>query len=276
MTLCTPWIDGDDVAACCVIEDATDSSIFDVAATLASELLFEFSGRLFPGVCETTVRPCSTSCGCPWQILSRGYVIWNPQGIDPLFGGWWCNDESCGCAPLSRVLLAGQAREITEVKVNGDIVDPDTYRLDQGRWLTAVRELDTDPVHVWPGCQNQDLPDDQPGTFSVTYTYGLDVPESGRMAAEELACEIYKSCNGQKCQLPAGTTKVTRTGVTVERPLFYSWGWERGSRTRPKGWNTGMPRCDLFLNAYNPSGLLRRPVFWSPARRGRYAPTLGT
>ena len=276
-TLCTDWITADDVAACCSIEDATSSAIFDSAAVAAQELLFELSGRIFPGICETTDRPCSDWCVCPWQVLSRGHIIWNPMGIDPLYGwGWWsCNGDQCGCRPLSRALLAGQPLEVSEVKIDGVVVDPATYRLDQRRWLTRVNDLSApDTALTWPGCQNLALPDTEHGTWSVTYTYGEDQPQAAINAATELACQIYKACNGQECQLPTGTTRVARTGVTIERPAFLSFGWQKGGRTIPKGWNTGMPAVDMFLNAYNPSGLSRRPVFWAPGRP-RYAVHVG-
>ncbi len=278
-TLCSDWITGDDVALCCQGDYGTDSSVFDMVAESAQQILFELSGRLFPGVCETTVRPCRTGCACPWQVLSRGHIVWNPYWLDPLYGyGWWgCGDgEQCGCAPLSRVLLAGQVIEVTEVRIDGDIVDPATYRVDNRRWLTRLRDpADPNIVLRWPGCQNLDLAPGEDGTWEVDYTYGVEVPSAGEMAASELACELYKQCNAQPCALPTGTTRATRPGVIIERPAFTSWGFEKGGRTRPRGWNTGMPLVDLFLNTYNGNGLSIRPIFWSPSLRGRYAQTYG-
>lgn len=272
-TLCSDWITGDDVAACCAGVEVTGPVAFDDVAAAASELLFELSGRQFVGVCTTTDRPCSNTCGCPWQILSRGYVIWNPMGIEPWWG-WWCDGNPCGCGALSRVMLSGGAISVSEVKIDGDVVDPDTYRLDERLWLTRTRPSADDDPNMWPACQALDLPDDQPGTFSVTYTYGEEVPAAGIAAAAELACQLYKACAGVECQLPAGTTRVARTGVVIERPAFLSWGWQKGGRTIPKGWNTGMPTVDLFLNAYNPGGLQREPVFWAPGRP-RFAEHVG-
>lgn len=279
MTLCTPWIDGTDVAACCSVEDASDPTIFDAFAELASELLFTYSMRRFPGLCEAVVRPCRTGCGCPWQVLSRGHIVWNPywMGYPYWGGGWRCEGDECGCAPLSRVLLGGNVQEITEVVIDGEVVDPATYRVDQRRWLVRVNPTeDTNPINVWPGCQNMTLPEDQPGTWAVTYTYGTDVPESGRAAAADLACNLYKQCNNQPCALPPNTVRSARQGVIMEKPALVSWGFEKGGRSIPRGWNTGMPTVDAFLNAYNPTGLVRRPIIWTPTARLRYAPTAGT
>lgn len=279
MTLCSDWLTGTDVAECCDIEDASDPTVFDAAAQAAQELLFELSLRRFPGVCEATVRPCRTTCGCPWQILSRGYVVWNPNFIGPWgWGAWSCGDglwADCGCRPLSRVLLAGYVQEITEVVIDGEIADPNTYRVDNHRWLVRTRETDDDPLPHWPGCQDLTLPETEDGTWAVTYTYGLDVPLAGVNAARELACEIYKSCSGQECALPKGTTRVIRQGVIIEKPAFTSWGFEKGGRSIPRGWNTGLPMTDAFLNATNPTGLTRVPIFWSPTRALRYAQEYG-
>ena len=119
MTLCTDWITGEDVAACCDVSDASDPTIFDLAAEQAQELLYEVSGRLFPGVCEQTVRPCWTGCACGWQVLSRGYVVWNPNWYGGwgggLYGGWMCDNDSCGCMPLSKVPLAGYVQDIASM-----------------------------------------------------------------------------------------------------------------------------------------------------------------
>jgi hypothetical protein len=265
MPPCTDWITGDDVADCCSVE-STSGALFDVVASQSQDLLFELSGRLYVGECERTVRPCRTSCGCGWQVLSRGHLVqW--RGSE-----WWCDSNACGCAPLSRVKLAGYpVRAISEVKIDGDIVDPATYRLDEQRFLIRVRELSTDDVLSWPGCQSMDLPDTQEGTFSVTYTYGADPPEAAINAAAELACELYKACDmSLTCALPTGTTRVTRQGITIERRAFTSWAFQKGK------WNTGLSLVDAFLNAYNPAGLQRRPTFMGPGAQHRYARPVGT
>jgi len=83
MALCTPWIDGEDVLACCSVETSS-GVIFDQVATEASDLLFELSGRLFAGECEKTVRPCRTTCHCGWQVLSR--TVFGARVVDTQSG----------------------------------------------------------------------------------------------------------------------------------------------------------------------------------------------
>lgn len=273
MTLCSDWLTGEDVALCCNIPAASDPTVFDFAAEQAQELLFELSGRQFSGICEQTVRPCRTWCACGWQILSRGHIVWNDQwNWGPYNGSWLCNDDPCGCQPLSKVPLSGFVQEIVEVQIDGSVVDPATYRVDRHRWLVRQRlSPDDDQTPVWPGCQSMDLAPGEAGTWTVTYTYGVDVPAAGVAAAAQLACEIYKSCTGEECALPPGTTRTNRQGLTIEKVAFAQWGWTTGKRAgQIKGWNTGLSAVDLFLNAYNPGGLPRVPVIWSTASPPRF------
>jgi len=270
------WLTGEDVAACCSVE-TTDSSIFDDAAQIAQELLFQLSGRIFPGIGVRSVRPCATDCACGWQVLSRGHIVWSDSWHGD-WQGWWCNDMPCGCWPLSRVKLAGYpVQTVTAVKIDGAAVDPATYRLDNHRWLTRVRDpADPDTVLHWPSCQNLDLPDTEDGTFSVSYTYGQNPPQIGIDAAAQLACELYKECAGEACALPKGTTQVSRQGVTINKPAFAAWAFQEGRVAgMGRGWHTGMPLVDAFLNAFNPAALKRRPTVWAPSMTRRYAPSVG-
>lgn len=249
---CSAWTTTTAVAACCgAVEDET---VYEDAVAAASEVLYEASGRRFVGLCQQTVRPCRSDTMCGVQVLSRGHVIgWS--------GGNW-DGYDCGCSPLSRVKLAGQVRAIVEVKIDGVVVDPDTYRIDEEMWL--VRKNDA----RWPSCQALSYDDTEAGTFSVTYTYGQSPPVMGQQAARELACEIYRACNNDEaCRLPTGVTRITRSGITIERTFM--------GRDSDGVWRTGLPLVDLFLNRYNPSGIPRRAVFWSASSRGRYARRAG-
>lgn len=248
---CSAWTTAEDVFACCSADDVGSSpEMYDDAVDQASQILFELSGRQFAGLCSKTVRPCRTGCGCDWQVLSRGYVIWH--------GDYWnCNNTACGCSPLSSVLLSGYpVREITEVKIDGAVIAESEYRLDRKRYLIRKNG------GQWPGCQDLSLDDTEEGTWSVSYTYGQNPPLAGRAAATELACEVYKSCAGdEECVLPDGVSRIQRQGIVIERNAFVAWGRQLGI------WRTGLPLVDLFLNAYNPSGIRRRTTFITPGRR---------
>lgn len=260
MAPCTPWITDDDVAECCSVE-TSDPIIFSAVATVASDLLYMLSGRQFSGECERTVRPACDPCYCGYQILSRGHIV----------GPWdWgypyasmCNECLVSCAP-SLVKLSGYpVREITQVKIDGDVVPGTDYVLWNDRYLKRLDD------GRWPFRQDLTLEDTEDNTFSISYTYGQDVPAAGVMAAAQLACELYKECAGETCALPKGTTRVTRQGITVDRLAFTSWAWAKS-----KSWQTGLPLVDAFLSAYNPSGLQRRPIFYAPGHR-QYAQEFG-
>lgn len=249
---CSPWISGDDVAECCNVETTTPA-LFDEVATQASDLLFEISGRLYAGECgPRTVRPECDSCWCGYQVLSRGYVIGPWDYGYPLM---LCDSCLIACQP-SLVKLAGvPIREITEVLIDGNVLDPSKYRVFNDRYLQRL-----DNGH-WPHTQNLTLADTEDHTFSIEYTWGADPPALGVAAAAQLACELYRECSGGDCALPKGVTRLTRQGVTIDKLAFTAWSFRDGR------WATGLPLVDAFLSQSNSAGLMRRPVCWSPGKR---------
>lgn len=267
---CQPWTSPQAAWACCgspmTTVDGDECPVdFSSQVLAASEVLFELSGRLYSGACEQTVRPCRMGCDCGIQVLSRGHVI-GPWDFGWYWGNysWMCGDDPCGCWPVSRVLLPGYpVREILEVKIDGDVVDPSTYVLQNWRWLQRMRDpAEPDTALQWPSCQAMDLPDTADGTFSVTYRYGQDVPVMGQNAAASLACEMYRACAGDgDCAIPANAVRVTRQGVTIDKGEMLGWIF---TKRREQGWSTGLPLVDAFLNATNRFGNTQRPKTWSP------------
>lgn len=268
---CSPWIAGEDVvrnSGGAIPSDFSDVYLLDDFAYEASAALFEISGRRFTGRCgPITVRPTRQNCAC-WGPASLGLGPWYWSSSAWGVGAWgWSNEcgDRAGCQPLSKVRLAGYPiREIVEVKIDGDVLPPlddegnPNYELRLYRELVRMGQM-KDGVHTprsWPGCQSLDLADDQPGTFSVTYYRGTDPPQLARDAAAQLAFQLYLSASGSGCQLPAGTTMVTRQGVTVERGLLANWF----DPTKP----TGIPAVDLFLRAYYTVKAARPSAVFSP------------
>jgi hypothetical protein len=256
---CTGWLTGDEVADCCSASEevGTATVLLDDAADVASQLLYELSGRRWVGLCSRTVRPCHSNCGCGWQVLSRGHIVGS---------SWACEGRTCGCRSLSRVRLAGYVREITQVKIDGIVVDASVYRVDEHQWLTRI------DGSRWPACAHVDLPDTEEGTFSVSYTYGKTPPLAGVEAAKQLACQIFTRCSNSgasvDCQIPEGAVRVTRQGITVERAIF-----ARNPQTG--AWESGLSAVDQFLNSYNPKGIPRRGLFISPRSSDRFARPVG-
>lgn len=268
---CQPWITGADVAADCdALDFSGDPAVYDPYALAASEILWAASGRQYSGACQTTARPCVKDCGC-W-----GFPYGNGWGLAWNTGGWWiagggngisavqgwvgaggdCYQNGC-CGNLSRVKLSGYpVTAIDEVKIDGDIIDPAAYRLDQWKYLTYMADADGN-ARRWPACQRLDEDDDQPGTFSVTYTHGIQPPQIGLDAAVQLACVL--AAEGGPCELPPGTTEVQRQGVTIALALRAS---SRRGELPPS--LAGLTLVKTFLATVNPNGLTRRSAFWSP------------
>lgn len=277
---CQAWCDAQDIVDCdSSLIVGSDTQVLEAAAYEASQMLYQLSGRQFAGRCDSvTVRPCADGCGCWPNWLFPGLSPGAPQfpvgawgwwGTSWSAGAWGWGQAGCGCTPLSRALLPGYpVTSIVEVKIDGVVLDESEYRLDEYRWLTRMADADGNP-QWWPGCQRLDLPDTEPGTWSCTYVHGVSPPALGVRAAAQLGAEIYKACSGGECALPAGTRQVTRAGVTIQKAPFVAWAQIDGR------WATGLTAVDMFLSAYNPSGLTRRPVSWSPGGP-KYARRIGT
>lgn len=246
---CQDWVTSDEVAECCGVEPGTDvdTATLETAATMASELLYILSARQFPGVCARKVRPCRSGCGC-----THGGDGWRWTGMY-----WSLNGSTCGCGCVQQVrLYGGPVRAIVEVKIDGETVAPDEYRLDENRYL--VRLADSDGRRqAWPRCQRLDLADTETGTWSVEYLAGLSPPTLGVQAAASLACELFRACRSSgECALPTGVTRVVRQGLTIEKVTGLASMLRKGQ--------TGLPLVDAFMAAYNPTGSRRPAAVWSP------------
>lgn len=225
------------------------------AVQIAADVLWILSGQRF-GLCEVTIRPCREEC---WN----GYWAWNDWwpgvgGSSRVGGGgprpWWYNglwynvcggcSGSCSCTMLDEALLPAPTREVIRVMLDGEVMDPSRYRVDENRKLVR-----TDGA-LWPMCQNMAAADDQPGTWSVTITVGEDVPLLARRAVGQLAAELAKDCAGEGCMLPYEVTSLSRQGVNL------SFG--SPSEVDPVISQLNLRWVSLFLNTYNPSGLRRR------------------
>ncbi len=254
--VCTPWTDADQILACC---DATfDTNVdLDTAAELASDLLYEISGHRFPGLCETTVRPCGTGGSC--------FANWVPTGHLPyqwFSGPWgygdpyaWHAGRDCHCGTLSKIRLAGYPiREIQEVSIDGVVLDPAEYRLQTDRYLIRLADADGNPQR-WPSCQRMDI-DEGVGTMFIHYRYGLEPPLAGLAAAAQLACQIAKACRNEECEIPVGTVRVARQGITIDTQQLGLWllGTMR----------TGMPLVDAFISVYAGQRQQRRTALMVP------------
>jgi hypothetical protein len=237
--------------------DTLNPAVTGVAVSMATETLWALTGMRF-GVCQVTLRPCRSECddgrfyddfGPPW---ASGYY---PQPA--LIGGLWFNlvcgscTSGCSCGTVSEVRLPAPVNEIIEVLVDGAVLAASSYRLDNNRLLVR-----TDGGE-WPRCNDLSLDDTEPGTWSVTATYGEELPQGAALAMGELACEIAKAADGGDCKLPAGLQQLVRQGVTISYP-------DVGELFRQG--RTGLYLVDMFVSTWNPYGLRQRSRVYSVDR----------
>lgn len=264
---CQAWISGDDLQ--CTGIDELDKQQRDALAVEASMLMFELSARQFYGICgPVTVRPCQGNCGPSLGWASGGWQwSWGYWSGNWGYGWYWGNENGvrqCSCGWDSVIELAGYpVTEVTEVKIGGQVLAPTftggapRYRLDQDRYLTRMTDPDdpNTPLH-WPLCQRLDLDDDQPGTFAVSYRYGVPPPPLGISAAKQIACQLMLAGTNQNCALPAKVSRIVRQGATLEMVTPIAEMLRKGA--------TGLIAVDAFIAAYNPIGLRRRPAVFTP------------
>jgi len=213
VSTCAPWADVGDLCAPCD-DYVIDAGLLADGLQMASDILFDLTGRRWPGECTDLIRPCC-SCGSP---------------------------QDCGCGSLSMIELPGHpVVDVVEVKIDGVVVDPARYRVDDHRWLVYLPESDSAERQSWPSCQRLDRADTEEDTFSVEYLYGQAPPIGGIWSAATLACQLVLSCDpamASQCRLPKRVTTITRQGVTlaVIDPLTLF----------PEGM-TGLPEVDLWI-----------------------------
>lgn len=231
---CTDWTDEEAVA--CLFPDISDtrgacadpddepipaSYAWNDAELIriASRILFLRTCRRFPGECVVELRPCDPCKSC----------------------------SSCKCW-YTFIPLAGQypILDVLEVKIDGVVIDPNSYRVDEYRRLVRT------DGGSWPRNQNLNSDPDEVGSnsFVIRYTTGRAIPEDLRYAATLLVGELKRACAGsESCKLPDRVTSVVRDGVSFD--LVDPQEIANGS-------SFGVPMIDSILKSY-PCDDARRP-----------------
>lgn len=212
---CTWEVDYTDCTTCTALDSLPASGVESVEE-MATTFLWNWTGRQF-GLCEVTVRPCRDGCTEGMSTFGRppGKSMWNPA----LIGGQWFNlgcgvcGDVCGCQDTPVLTLPGPIDSVQQVVIDGVVLDPSDYRVDNHRWLVRL------DGSRWPTCQDLSAPavtgTEGDGNFYVTYTKGVAVPVGGQKAAGVLACELAKAMCGLACSLPRRVQSITREGVVV-------------------------------------------------------------
>ena len=240
---CEPW---ELNPACTRGLDPENEPLDAYVVSVATNLLWRRTAGVY-GLCEVTVRPCGRRCG-----TASGFMYWpvltgSGQWINVTCG---CADQACGCCTVSDIPLDGPVDSIVEVLINGVVVDPDTYRVDNGYRLTRVS-----PSEAWPMCQNLSLPGTEEDTFQIRYLRGVPVPVDGQYALAALAAELKLACQDEDCRLPARVQEITRQGIQMS--LVNDVDFLRSGLF-------GVPEADMWVTAVNPNNQSSQSAVWSP------------
>lgn len=215
-------------------EDQRERAALLATSTLQSLTLYRV------GTCPITIRPCPDRpvCGCTADLYRGSF---HPHVSAQ--GRWYnnCHHRPL-CKPLSEVDIPGPVGYIDSLRIDGEEVDlyDGSWRLDDGHLLVWQGDGPS-PI---PSYQDLNKGDDQPGTWSITYSQSYPVLADARMAVTLLALEYAAAMRPKgKCSLPRGVTNVVRNGVTftVDAGLFLNG-------------LTGIEVVDAFVSKWVPVG----------------------
>jgi hypothetical protein len=239
--------------SCCSEWDSYTNTVRDRATAWATQILWALTGRRY-GTCEITVRPCGSNCQyyggwMAYPAVADGVgTVWTPFIRDGVWFNCACAG-ACDCRARCRAWLPGPVSSVTEVVVDGIVIDPSLYRVDNREYLIGLGD------QCWPDCQNMNLESPEVGTFEVTYLRGTPLPLAGQIAAGIMACEFAKACSGGACSLPQNLSTLARQGieVTMVNPTdLLDIGL------------TGIAEVDLWIRSVNPDRKTHRPKVYSP------------
>ncbi len=229
-TIIEAWATETDLLDSCDTAAVTPA-VLEAGLHFASVVLYNLTGRQWPGEATDTVRPT--------------------------------HGTRAHCIDASGVYLPGfPVTGITTVTIDGDVVDPARYEVLDRRYLHAVRQPDGS-VLSFPSTQDLTLPTTEVNTFEVVYTWGRAPDTEWVRAAAiygwEFALAWTPDC-ADRCRLPKRVTSITRQGVTatIVDPMQVI---EKGG--------TGLVEVDSLLAALRFGQGHRRAAIGVPGRRRR-------
>jgi hypothetical protein len=244
-----PWATHDDVLGddCAGI----DSDEVDEACVIATDILWNLTGRRWSGVGTDTVRPQAQ-----WRKFD-GPKMWWPQALSDGYALWgYCSchrGRETGCASVPEIRLPSRPIVAGSVSVKIDGAAFADFRLDDGDRLVRT---DGDG---WPCCQDLLLGDDQPNTFSITWRYGRQPPVAGKRMAALYGCQLALAFNPDttgRCRIK-NAVQVTRQGSSTGRV--------DPTTLAPNGL-TGLPEVDAWVGAVRLGDRRRRATIMVPGR----------
>lgn len=212
---------------CVTWTDPTDEELA-VLIDQASDILAQMTQGRYLGRTTVKVRPCREGC--------------------------W---DECPCCGLDGVPLWGPDPVVTQVRIDGTIIDPATYRIHQSRagWRLVKVAVGQRP-DSWPSWQVLWRPDTEDETFSISYTYGPHVDWLVEQAAIELVCYFANIDAKKKNALPKGAVSLSYNSTSVsleERRLTLRGGANADTVSIGE-------QMSAFLALYGSP----RSAFWAP------------
>lgn len=224
--------------------DWESSDYAQQACESASYLMWALSGRRYTGVNTVTERYVRFAPLINTRLIQEAAIINSRINKALAIVEPWVSAET-------RIRLRGQpVQEVVTVRnVSGGIVDPSSYYI-----------VDHSTLQFSEGALIV------PADIEVSYTYGVQPPTLGKMAARRVAIEFIKLWTGDEdCALPQRVTSVTRQGVTYT--VLDTQDFIQEMRM-------GIYEIDLFLKTVNPNKAQKRSKVFSPdmPKARRYTP----
>lgn len=272
---CSPWVTGEDVSTLTSVQvalanlakqklpvpTAEELSLMCAESAMgATSVLYELSGRKYTGNCgPVTVRPVARPREADQGLWATSYGWASSWGFCGSYGAYTGTASHYGCSQPPEITLgAYPVTSIVQVLIDGVVIPADEYELRDFRTLIRMRPTASfSPTQRWgwPTCQINDMPDSQPGTFSVTYMFGQAPPAMGVIAARKLAEFLLLPQLGDATHYPTRVTSISRQGISasvVDVMDILKTG------------ALGIYEVDAFILSTNPHKNQQQARAWSP------------
>lgn len=240
---CAPWCDAADVLACDpdTLPAGVTEADAELAAEYATQVLYLYAGQQYAGECEETLQVCVDCSNCGdsgflyYGVWPQSWPTW-PVRIDGAWQNLGCGGDACW---IPEVRLPGPVISVTEVLIDGAVLDPSAYEV--AGWRRLIR------------IDGQNWPVGDPSNFEVTWVRGRPVTDVASKMATLLARKRlpFLMCDFA-CQIPDGATVVTQDGTTMQIASYELHQENAGAG------KTGIFVVDEWLSAINPYRRVRR------------------
>lgn len=133
-----------------------------------------------------------------------------------------CTTSLCACCKLNGIHLPGLMPTVTEILIDGAVVDPATYTVvinPASKFVLVRFNADGNTIY-WPRCQKVYLPSTAEDTFEIAVESGYARNQLMTLAAAEIACDIFAFMAGQDHMLPQGVVAAAAYGMQMDFRRF--------------------------------------------------------